>query len=565
MRRRTALPVTATTALLAAALLLPATAAAADPAPTTGATPGTSAPTTDPTVQITGLQAQQTNHGYVLRAAVSGEVDHVVFTLHQSIPTGGPGPRISLTVSQPSPDGTWQTTGPLGVPHGFYWLSAYAYSADGTPSYEEILGGNALPLTPIPVFHNTVFSTGPLSYDAPAETVTGKLTTYDPDTGDTGVPWTGPLTVQASAGNTQASGNVATTKTIAADGSWSISFQPQPNGNGDLPVSVQAALPGLPCPECLQEIITGPSTSVPTALNWPTRIVLDHTSATATAGTKTTVSGVMEYQDTTGWHPLPHTWLFLGSHDTHSSVAQAQTDAAGRFTFTATVPDTTTSWAINPISSIAPYLTLNSADYTITAVADQPSLQLSGASIDANSNLTFHQTVTSATGTPNGTVQLQQSADGHTGWTTITTLPATTATHTVRVSNPHGYWRLYTPTTPGYTQAVSDTVHTFRYQSRITGGPTNTSVRPGTWVHFTGTLTQQGYGPWAPCAGQSVQLWFRPAGSTRTYLEGTAHTNTQGAFALWVRPTTSGTWTLTYQTTSPWNTNASTSTTVHVS
>lgn len=565
MRRRTALP--ATTALLAAALLLPATTAAADTSTTTGTTPGTSAPSTDPTTQITDLQAQQTDHGYVLNATTTGPVDHVTFVLQQNYPGGGAGPAIDITVSQPQADGSWQTTSPLHVPHGFYSISAHSYSADGSPSYETFIGGDPIPLTLLPVFHNTVFSQGPLSYDNPVETVTGRFTTYDPDSGDTGTPWTGPLTVQASAGNTNASvtPNIGTTQAIAADGSWALPFRPNPNTGNTLTISVEALLPGLPCPGCDPEAVTGPSTTVPTVLNTPTRIVLDHAGVTQTAGTKTTVSGTLEYQNASGWHPVPGGFVFLGGDGTWSST-QTLTDTNGRFSFTMTVPDTTTSWPIyTSATSVSLYLAAAQTSETVTAVPDQPALQLSGASMDANSNLTIHQSVTSTTGTPGGTVQLQQSSDGRTGWTTIATLPATTATHTVHVSNPHGYWRLFTPTAPGYAQATSGIVHTFRYQTRITGGPTTTSVRPGTWVHFTGTLAQQGYGPWTAWANQSVQLWFRPAGSTRSYLEGTAHTNTAGAFALWVRPTTSGTWTLSYQTSSVWNTNASTTATIHVS
>ncbi|MEY9849127.1 hypothetical protein ABH940_006231 [Streptacidiphilus sp. BW17] len=564
MRRRTALPATATTALLAAALLLPATTAAADAAPTTGAAPGSSAPSTDPTTQITDVGAKRSDHGYVLGATASGPVDHVVFVLQQTLPAGGPGPKTEITVSQPQANGSWQTTGPLHVPHGFYWLSAYAYAADGTSSYESVLGGDPIPLTLLPVFHDTVFSQGPLSYDSHVETVTGRFTTYDPDSGDTGTPWTGPLTVVASAGYTQDSGNTATTQAIGADGSWTLPFRPQPGGLTTLPVSVQAVLPGLPCPGCAGEAVPGPSTSVPAITNTPTRIVLDQPGITQTAGTKTTVSGTLEYQNAAGWHPVPNNTVFLGGDGSTWSAIQTPTNADGRFSFTMTVPGTSTTWPLYTFYGPGWYLATAHTDDTVTSVPDQPVLQLSGASIDANSNLTFHQTVTSTTGTPGGTVQLQQSPDGRTGWTTVTTLAAATATHTVHVSNPHGYWRLYTPAAPGYAQAISDTIHTFRYQTRITGGPSTTSVRPGTWVHFTGTLAQQGYGPWTACANQTVQLWFRPTGSTRSYLVTTAHTNTHGDFALWARPTATGTWSLTYQTSSPWNTNASTSTTIQV-
>ncbi|MBF9071536.1 hypothetical protein [Streptacidiphilus fuscans] len=546
MRRNLLLSAATTTALIAGAIAWPAAAFAADPQP-----------------QVAGLAALQTSHGYVLQATTTGAVGHVTFTLRESYPNDTAGPDIDITIGQPAADGSWQTTAPLDLPAADYYLSAHAYAPDGTPSYETFVGGCAIPIKPLPVFHDTAFSPGPLSYDNPVETVTGTLTTYDPNTGDTSTPWTRPINVTATGDDGLGSGSTATTHTLASGGSFHIAFQPAPAWTGDEPVAVTASLTD-PTPEgCPADTVTGPATTIPVTHDLPTRILLDHNSATATAGTPITVTGTLQYQNSAGWHPLPSTWLFLNGDGT-TSGPQAVTDTTGRFAFTTTAPDATATWPVN-MARATSYLATTQADFTITSVPDQPALELSGASIDANSNLTFHQSITSPTSTPGGTVQLQQSADGRTGWTTITTLPAATATHTVHASNPHGHWRLYTPTAPGYAQAVSDTVHTFRYQTRITGGPTTTSVRPGTWVHFTGTLAQQGYGPWTPDANQTVQLWFRPTGSTRSYLDGTAHTNTQGYLALWARPTTSGTWTLSYQATSVWNTNASTTATIQVS
>lgn len=548
MRRNLLLSAATATALVAGAVAWPATAFAADPQP-----------------WVNGLTALQTSHGYTLQATTTGDVDHVTFTLREIYPNNTAGPDIDITINQPAADGSWQTTSPLDLPAADYSLSAHAYAPDGTPSYETFVGGCAIPIKPLPVFHDTAYSPGPLSYDTPTETVTGTLTTYDPNTGDTGAPWSGPInvTVTATGVNPKSTGGTATTHTLAADGTFRIAFPPAPVWTGDEPLAIAASLTDPTPAGCPADTVDGPTATIPVIHDLPTRILLDHTSTTATAGTKVTVTGTLQYQNSSGWHPLPSTWLFLNGDGTNGGP-QAVTDTDGHFTFTTTAPDETATWPVN-LGQATSYLADAHADFTINSVGVLPVLHLNGATVDANSNLTFHQSVTSPTGTPGGTVQLQQSSNGNTGWTTIATLPAASATHTVRVSNPHAYWRLYTPTAPGYTQATSGTVHTFRYQTRITGGPATTSVRPGTWVHFTGTLTQQGYGPFIPCTGQTVQLWFRPAGSTRNYLAGTAHTNAQGTFALWGRPITAGTWTLTYRSTSSWNTDANTpGTYVHV-
>ncbi|MHA6759596.1 hypothetical protein [Streptacidiphilus sp. PAMC 29251] len=544
MKRRSALLAAATgttSTLVALTLLLPVAAHATD------------TPTADgPSVEELGYL--KTDHGIVLRGTAASTAAKMNLIVERAYPTGGVAPAVTFTITQTAADGSWQTTTPLNLPDGDYWLSSQAFDKDGNPGLVGSIGGLPMAFKPQPVFHDTVFSPGPLTYMSPTETVTGTLTTYDPESGDTGTPWTGPITVQATAGNPQDGGNVAGTQAIAANGSYRIDFQPQPNTSGDEPVSVQAILPGIPCPGCVPDAVTGPTTTVPIQRNQPTRLLLDHPTNTGlTAGTRTTVTGTVQYQDSTGWHPVPQAWVFLGGDGTWSAT-QTLTDADGRFTIPLTIPTTPTSWPVYVVNngSTSKYLTSAQASYAITSVNQQPTLTLAGVSLDAHSSLTFTPAAHSTNNVlPTGHTYLQQSPDGHTGWTTIATLPASTTTptrHTLRVNNPHGYWRLTSPATTGYAAATSNTIHTFRYQTKLTGGPTTTHAHIDQHVTFSGHLQQQGYGPWTNTTGATVQIVFRPHGTNHYYTMATAHTNSQGHFTTTAKITGGGTWYLYYQT-----------------
>jgi hypothetical protein len=321
---------------------------------------------------------------------------------------------------------------------------------------------------------------------------------------------------------------------------------------------VQAELPGYPCPGCDIDTVAGPATSVPVAADQPTRIVLDSSSiAGATAGTSVTVFATLQYEDTTGWHPVSGGFVFLGGNGTWSAT-QSYTDAAGRFHFTMAVPDSPTTWPV--YTSYSPYLDPAQSSYSVTSVNQQVSLALNDATVDAHDNLTFTQRTESSDGTiPGGHVYLQQSPDGRSGWTTIATLPAHSGTTwssvTRQVTDPHGYWRLYSPAAPGYASATSNVIHTFRYQTRLLGGPATTSARAGQAVRFSGYLQQQGYGAWGADANAAVDILYRPHGSDRTYTTGTARTNGQGYFSTDIKITGSGTRYLGYQTPDQWHTD----------
>jgi hypothetical protein len=307
----------------------------------------------------------------------------------------------------------------------------------------------------------------------------------------------------------------------------------------------------------------------------PTRIVLDQsTAANLIPGTPDPITGTLQYQGTDGWQPLPDTGVYLHTNndplDYYGSYS-ATTDADGRFTLTATSPVNPGTWTLSTTSydgSIGSYFSSSQTSYTITSVQQQLTLKLATPLMNANSDLTFYQLVESTNSVvPGGHVYLQQSPNGSTGWTTVTALPAASnpkldwTTVTRQVTDPHGYWRLYAPASAGFPEpAYSNTIHTFRYQTRITGGPTTTHAHKNQAVTFTGHLQYQGYGPWTALTDTTVELLYRPNGSTHTYVMGTARTNNLGAFTTHATITGNGTWSLAYQTTSNWFTDTVTNT-----
>jgi hypothetical protein len=576
MRLRKNLPaITAatTTALVAATLMLPTTAYAAS-AGTTASAAGHAADTA-PTVD--GGWVLRTDQGYAFRATTTGDVDRVNFIVTPVYPTGGYGPNTTITVSQPGADGSWQTTGPLNLPYGNYYLAFQAVTPDGATSAVTTESG-MLAFEPQPDFHNTTLTPGQLTYTSPTITTTGQLTIYNPDTGDTGTPWTDPITVQLLVGNAVE----ASTQTLGADGNYSFSYTPAINTvilPGGVPVTseavqVQADYGPAPLPHFSPESVATPVQNV-AVVAAPTRIILDQsTAANLIPGTPDPITGTLQYQGADGWPPLPDTGVYLHTNndplDYYGSYS-ATTDADGRFTLTATSPVNPGTWTLSTTSydgSIGSYFSSSQTSYTITSVQQQLTLKLATPLMNANSDLTFYQLVESTNSVvPGGHVYLQQSPNGSTGWTTVTALPAASnakldwTTVTRQVTDPHGYWRLYAPASAGFPEpAYSNTIHTFRYQTRITGGPTTTHAHKNQAVTFTGRLQYQGYGPWTALSGAIVELLYRPIGSTHTYVMGTTRTNSQGAFTTNVKITGNGTWSLAYQTTSNWFTDTSTNT-----
>jgi len=154
-------------------------------------------------------------------------------------------------------------------------------------------------------------------------------------------------------------------------------------------------------------------------------------------------------------------------------------------------------------------------------------------------------------------VYVQQSANGISGWSSIGTVPAGyqgTFGVQFNVTNPHGYWRLYSPAVGGFQAGYSNVVHYFRFNTSITGGrPNATTVHRGQRITVSGNLWQQGYGAWGPLSGGVVVLVFQPSKGTGAFM---AHTTTDahGHFTVSAEAWSgSGTWSVTYQGSARWD------------
>ncbi|MBC3840403.1 hypothetical protein GXW82_09765 [Streptacidiphilus sp. 4-A2] len=158
---------------------------------------------------------------------------------------------------------------------------------------------------------------------------------------------------------------------------------------------------------------------------------------------------------------------------------------------------------------------------------------------------------------PAGRVYVQQSANGTSGWSTIGTVPAGYPGEfqvQFDVTDPHGCWRLYSPAVGAFQAGYSNVVHCFRFATRITGGrPASTTVHPGQWVTVSGSLWQQGLGPWSALSGGTVVLVFQPAKGTGAIMAHTA-TDAHGHFTVSARAWDgSGSWSVFYQGSPRWD------------
>jgi hypothetical protein len=280
----------------------------------------------------------------------------------------------------------------------------------------------------------------------------------------------------------------------------------------------------------------------------PTRIVLDTAKVnSAHVGAAQKITGILQAQAADGtWGPVndaPLTLFVSGSGYDDSTW----TTSAGRFTFTENVPATATSWTVSTAAYMSTDYAASSAVFRIASVLQQTTLSLSDPTIDEYSNLSFYMETYSTNGTlVGGKVYLLQSPNGKTGWTNLGYIKAngrTDAEEGAYVDNPHGYWKLYYAGAPGYSLAYSNVIHTFRYETKITGGkPNHTTVRKNATVTFTGTLDRRSYGAWGAVKSATVTIIFRPYKSKTWYLMKTGKTSSSGKFSISVKDPESGTW-----------------------
>ncbi|MFD8655682.1 hypothetical protein [Streptomyces mirabilis] len=391
-------------------------------------------------------------------------------------------------------------------------------------------------------FVDTQFSSALLTYGNEALTATGKVLAQEPD--GTLAPYSGPYTLSVTLGT---AGLYVAVGTVAADGSFTVHKSvPESAGKQQLTLSAVVDRMGF----------CGPSTQVDPVTE-PTRIVLDKaTAADVPAWGTTSISGTLEYQEQDGtWHPAAGQPLTLqGAHSTQAGT----TGSDGRFSFTQDVYNTPTHWTVDARDHTGgwdEYLTGTSAGFDITSIVQHATLHLASAKVDAHSRLSVSVSADSTdAAVPGNVLYLQQSADGKTGWTTVDRIPANplpvARAVTLTVSNPHGYWRLFSPAATDFPAAYSNTVHTSVYATKVTGGkPNHPTVSRNSYVSFSGHVYEQGtIGPWKPVTHSYVTLLFRPAGQKTWLSRGRVKTDGSGAYRISGKATTGGTWAVVWYT-----------------
>lgn len=156
--------------------------------------------------------------------------------------------------------------------------------------------------------------------------------------------------------------------------------------------------------------------------------------------------------------------------------------------------------------------------------------------------------------TPDGTdipakVDIQYSADGLTGWTTRRTFDwkFDKAFQAIAPGAADGYWRLNYAATPNGVAAVSTPIRLTRTETAFSAFNVNPEpAQGGKPLTITGTLTHKSP-TWKAYGGQTVYLYFRPAGSSTSTYMGQATTAADGTFRRVLTADRTGTWSAQYR------------------
>ncbi|MCX5406479.1 hypothetical protein OHA37_21710 [Streptomyces sp. NBC_00335] len=146
-------------------------------------------------------------------------------------------------------------------------------------------------------------------------------------------------------------------------------------------------------------------------------------------------------------------------------------------------------------------------------------------------------------------VDIQYSTDGRTGWTTRRTFDwkFDRAFQAIAPGAADGYWRLSYAATPDGVAAVSTPIRLTRTETAFSAFNVNPEpAKRGKPLTITGTLTHKSP-TWKTYGGQTVYLYFRPAGSSASTYMGQATTAADGTFRRVLAADRTGTWSAQYR------------------
>lgn len=501
---------------------------------------------------ISGLGGDPADAGYLEFHAVSDTaIDPASISAQLTLRVSGDRPTTTVTgfslVSGSAQDGTWRSSDRLELgAHGIYDVTVDLADADGDhPAPPPYPGQGTLDYQDLPVFTGASLDRTTVDFDHQQVTATGTVSTFDPASGLTTPGWTDS---EVYLHGTRGSGPWDVPADVRADGSFTVTG---PVYNQVYVYAVQRNG---------ETVNTGPVTV--TKVSDQTRIVFDAANATARYGSSYTVHGTAEYLSTTtgAWTPLP-----AGDPDTEvllsgpNGVHGYELGTGGTFSESLAAVTGDTSWTA-AVGGFG-FLQQGSGQTDLRCVYPAK-LVWSDHTFSGAGVVKIEGTLSAAPGpVPTGHVQLQQSADGRTGWTTVATVTpgVTGAFNTSHImSRPTGYLRLYYPGSASATAATSPAVHLTRAVTRITGfNASPEPVRKGSTITVTGVLQRRSGATWSGVSGQTVTVWFRVHGGTTAVHKATVKTGTGGRFTVHFTAAQDGTWYSRYTATSAYLNSAS--------
>ncbi|MFJ6116017.1 MULTISPECIES: hypothetical protein [unclassified Streptomyces] len=504
-----------------------------DPTPA----PSSSAPADGTGAPVFGDVGSDPSDTGFLTVAVSSdsaitEVSAELTELHGTDPATVAVTGFTLVSGTPR-DGIWRSPRMSQLPsYGSYDVTVSAQDSDGDST--SAAGATTVDVEPKPVFADRSISPAVLDVEHTHVTLSGRISLFDPITGDTSPLAGKDLSVTAE---------YAYSAVTAADGSYSIDVAPRLNGENATSVPVSLSF-WIANPDGTNTYVLVDSKTLPVVVS-PSRIRLDHSGVQIKYGTKASSSGVVEYLYDGTWRPAKGVALEMGYY------ATATSGTGGRFTLTYPyVPSDDGTFTVETSldSYLAdPYLTASHAQFKVDVI-NRTNICFCSSWIDEYSNLHIQGSMNGSNGKvpPNRKLYLQQSADGKSGWKSLGWFTAKsdgTFNLDGHVSVPKGYWRLYSAGSSDYQPGYSNSVHFNRTATRISGfnaGPE--PVRKGHTVTTTGTLQRLSGTKWVAFGKQRVYILFQAKGKKSWTQLGSVKADSHGHFTARFTAKQDGTW-----------------------
>ncbi|MFD9003058.1 hypothetical protein ACFV0T_19100 [Streptomyces sp. NPDC059582] len=282
-------------------------------------------------------------------------------------------------------------------------------------------------------------------------------------------------------------------------------------------------------------------------------------SVTATAdltrvlpGQKVTVTGTVSTgggPDTAGLAGIP-VRVNLRYFGRDSQALTATTDATGHFSAVLNPPAGlgVDGWSVGPADM---YLSATPATGSLV-VPEESLLRKVKSSIAASGLVKVTgqlQRAYSDDSTDAESVRLEYSADGRTGWKSLTTAKSGYyGDFTLSAwGYVDGYYRVHHLTSDRLAESTTAPVRLTRVNTRMYSlKASSTKVKKGTGVTFTGALKEYVSGTWRPYKGRHVELFFQKKGSTKWTYVASGTTSSTGTATLKGKPTADGKWLIQY-------------------